>query len=94
MAYRLVFKAAAKKEWDELDSTIRQQFKKKLVERIENPRAESSRLNGMQDCYKIKLRSACYRLVYQVRDEELVVSVVAVAKRERNHVYNAAVKRI
>lgn len=94
MTYRLVFKAAAKKEWDKLNSTTRQQFKKKLVERIENPRVESSRLNGMQDCYKIKLRSAGYRLVYQVRDEELVISVVAVGKRERNHVYNAAVKRI
>lgn len=94
MTYRLVFKTAAKKEWDKLDSTTRQQFKKKLVERIKNPRVESSRLNGMQDCYKIKLRSAGYRLVYQVRDEELVVSVVAVGKRERNHVYNAAVKRI
>lgn len=94
MSYRLVFKTAAKKEWDKLDSTIRQKFKKKLVERIKNPRVESSRLNGMQDCYKIKLRSAGYRLVYQVRDEELVVSVVAVGKRERNHVYNAAVKRI
>ena len=94
MSYRLVFKTAAKKQWDKLDSTIRQKFKKKLVERIKNPRVESSRLNGMQDCYKIKLRSAGYRLVYQVRDEELVVSVVAVGKRERNHVYNAAVKRI
>ena len=94
MTYRLVFKAVAKKEWDKLDSTIREQFKKKLVERIESPRVESSRLNGMQDCYKIKLRSAGYRLVYQVRDEELVVSVVAVGKRERNHVYKAAIKRI
>ena len=94
MTCRLVFKAVAKKEWDKLDSTIREQFKKKLVERIESPRVESSRLNGMQDCYKIKLRSAGYRLVYQVRDEELVVSVVAVGKRERNHVYKAAIKRI
>ena len=94
MTYRLVFKVAAKKEWDKLDSTIREQFKKKLVERIESPRIESSRLNGMQDCYKIKLRSAGYRLVYQVRDEELVVSVVAVGKRERNHVYKAAIKRV
>lgn len=94
MTYRLVFKTAAKKEWEKLDSIPRQQFKKKLVERINNPRVESARLNGMQDCYKIKLRSAGYRLVYQVRDEELVVSVVAVGKRERNHVYNAAVKRI
>jgi len=94
MSYRLVFKAQAKKEWDKLDVTIRGQFKKKLVERIEEPRIESSRLNGMQDCYKIKLRSAGYRLVYQVRDDELVVSIVAVGKRERNAVYKAAVKRV
>lgn len=28
MTYRLLFKAEAKKEWDKLDSTIREQFKK------------------------------------------------------------------
>ena len=94
MTYKLVFKTAAKKEWDKLDASIREQFKKKLAGRLEKPRVESARLNGMQDCYKIKLRSAGFRLVYQVRDNELVVSVVAVGKRERNHVYNVAVKRI
>ena len=94
MTYRLVFKADAKKEWDKLVSTIREQFKNKLAERIAAPRVESSRLSGMKDCYKIKLRSAGYRLVYQVRDSELVVSVIAVGKRGRNAVYKAAVKRI
>ena len=52
------------------------------------------RKNGMKDCYKIKLRSAGYRLVYEVRDQEVVVSVVAVGKRERNEVYKIAIKRI
>lgn len=94
MTYRLVFKVAAKKEWDKLDSSLREPFKKKLAERLENPRVESSRLNGMHDCYKIKLRSAGYRLVYQVRDGEVVVAVVAVGKRERNAVYKAATKRV
>ena len=94
MTYRLLFKAAAKKEWDKLDATTRSQFKKKLAERLKTPRIESSRLSGMQDCYKIKLRSAGYRLVYQVRDGELVVSVIAIGKRERNAVYKAATKRV
>lgn len=92
--YKLVFKRDAEKEWRKLDGAIREQFKKKLKERVINPRVESSRLSGMEDCYKIKLRSAGYRLVYQVRDLELIVSVVAVGKRERNHVYKAAIKRI
>ena len=94
MTYRLLFKTEAKKEWDKLDSAIRTQFKKKLTERLEVPRVESARLSGLRDCYKIKLRGAGYRLVYQVREEEVVVSVIAVGKRERNAVYKAAVKRI
>jgi mRNA interferase RelE/StbE len=94
MTYRLLFKTEARKEWDKLDSAIRTQFKKKLAERLESPRVESARLNGLRDCYKIKLRSAGFRLVYQVREEEVVVSVIAVGKRERNAVYKAAVKRV
>ena len=94
MSYSLRFKTEAKKEWDKLDSTIRKQFKKKLAEHLKAPRVEHSRLSGMQDCYKIKLRSVGYRLVYQVRDKELVVAVVAVGKRERNAVYKAAIRRV
>ncbi|WP_028303159.1 type II toxin-antitoxin system RelE family toxin [Oceanospirillum maris] len=94
MTYKLVFKRDAEKEWRKLDATIRLQFKKKLIDRLKEPRVESARLNGMKDCYKIKLRSAGYRLVYQVRDKEIVVSVVAVGKRERNQVYNIALKRV
>jgi mRNA interferase RelE/StbE len=92
--YKLVFKEEAKKEWEELDSTVRSIFAKKLKERIQQPRIESSRLSGMKDCYKIKLTRAGLRLVYLVRDKELIVSVVAVGKREKNLVYKVAVKRI
>lgn len=94
MIFKLAFKQEAKKEWDKLDSTIKTQFKRKLLERLESPRVESSRLSGMKNCYKIKLRSAGYRLVYQVRDSEVLVSVVAVGKRDRNQVYKIAIKRI
>ena len=94
MSFKLVFKVDAKKEWDNLDSTVRSFFAKKLRERIQKPRIESSRLSGMKDCYKIRLRRVGFRLVYQVRDSELVVSVVAVGKRERNLVYKIASKRI
>ena len=94
MSYRLLFKIAARKEWDTLDSSVRVIFKKRLTERLKKPRKESTRLSGMKDCYKIKLRRIGYRLVYQVRDEELIVSVIAVGKREKNQVYKAAIKRI
>lgn len=94
MTYKLGFHLSAKKEWDALESQIKNQFKKKLLERIEQPRVEGSRLNGMADCYKIKLRSIGYRLVYQVNDEQILIPVVAVGKRERNKAYKVAIKRI
>jgi len=94
MTYELVFKQDALKEWKKLDSTIKIQFKKKLIERLSQPRIEYDRLNGMKNCYKIKLRKAGYRLVYQVRDLDVIISIVAVGKRERNSVYKIAAKRI
>ncbi len=48
----------------------------------------------LADCYKIKLRKQGYRLVYQVRDAALVVLVIAVDRRDKDKVYQAALDRI
>lgn len=94
MKYDLVFKKDALKEWKALDQPTKEQFRNKLKERLQKPHVKSSKLSGMKNCYKIKLRSSGFRLVYEVRDSELIVSVVAVGKRERNRVYKTAVKRL
>lgn len=93
MTYELGFLDEALKEWRALDNAVKAQFKKKLAERLENPRVPSAKLAGHPDRYKIKLRSFGYRLVYEVHDQQLIVVVVAVGKRERNAVYLAADKR-
>jgi mRNA interferase RelE/StbE len=93
MTYELAFLPAALTEWKQLDGSVREVLKKKLAERLVNPHVPAARLHGMKDCYKIKLRDAGYRLVYEVRDNVLVLLVVAVGKRERDAVYKAAAKR-
>lgn len=93
MSYSLAFKEEAWKEWGKLDNCVREQFKKKLEERLLNPHVPASKLSGSKHRYKIKLRNVGYRLVYEVRDSELVVVVVAVGKRERNAAYKAAALR-
>lgn len=90
MTYSLEFVASALKEWRKLTPTVRDQFKKKLAEPLENPRVPTAKLHGMKDCYKIKLRTLGYRLVYQVDDKVVVVTVIAVGKRDKNFVYRAA----
>ena len=94
MIYDLAFKSQAKKEWDKLAPTIKEQLKKKLSERLINPHVKSAQLYGLPDCYKIKLKATGYRLVYQVSDHTILITVVAIGKRERNSVYKAAIKRI
>lgn len=93
MTYDLEFKESALKEWWKLGASIRAHLKKRLAERLENPRIESARLSGMPDCYKIKLRSVGYRLVYQVSNGRMVVMVIAVGKRDHDLVYQAAHER-
>jgi mRNA interferase RelE/StbE len=93
MTYELGFHPDALNEWRRLDPSVREVFKKKLAERLENPHVPAARLAGRQDRYKIKLRSAGYRLVHEVRDAQVIVVVVAVGKRERNAVYKAAARR-
>jgi len=93
MIFELGFLDEALKEWKKLDNNTRDQFKKKLAERLTNPRVPASKLSGQKDRYKIKLRSIGYRLVYEVRDTELIIVVIAIGKRERNTVYKSAEKR-
>jgi mRNA interferase RelE/StbE len=93
MSFELAFLPLALAEWKKLDASLRETFKKKLAERLNQPRVPAARLHGSKDRYKIKLRDAGYRLVYEVRDEVLVVLVVAVGKRDREAVYKAAAKR-
>jgi len=94
MIYKLKFLPAAKKEWDKLAEPLKKQFKSKLAKRLENPRVQSAKLRGYDSVYKIKLRTAGYRLAYEVVDDEIVVYVLAVGKRDKNAIYKKLASRI
>jgi len=93
MPFELEFLEEALGEWKRLDGSVRDQFKKKLAERLNEPRIPSAKLFGHPDRYKIKLRTVGYRLVYEVHDARVVVLVVAVGKRDRNAIYKLAAQR-
>jgi len=93
MSYKLKFLPTALKEWRKLDNTIQSQFKKKLKERLESPHVPKCQLSGFENHYKIKLRASGYRLVYEVIEEEIYVSVIAIGKRDKKVVYKKAKNR-
>lgn len=92
---RLKFKKSAQKEWDDLDDKIREAFRKKLLKlrvSLEALTPIKHKLSGVEKCYKIKLRSDGFRLVYQVIETpegvyDVVITVITVDHRE--DVYDA-----
>ncbi len=92
--YSLEFHVEALKEWNELDGSIKEQFKKVIAKRQQNPHVPKARLSQeLHNCYKIKLQAAGYRLVYEVVNNKLIIIVLAVGRRSEFEVYKNATKR-
>lgn len=84
--YTLKFKESAAKSFNDLDKPKREQLQKKLAERCKNPKVPSAQLRGdLSGLYKIKIQGI--RAVYQVKDDELILLVLVVGKRENDDVY-------
>ena len=93
--YGLRFMPEALAEWRALDGSVKTNLKKLLEKRLDNPHLPGGELHGpLTGCYKIKLRQQGVRLVYSVEDDHLLVTVVAVDKREDGVVYQAAMARL
>src|SRR5690606_30400285 len=82
MTYKLLRHKHFTEEWEKLPVSIRDQFKKKLAKVIEQPHIPKNMLKGdLAGCYKIKLLKAGLRLVYQVKDDQVVILLITVGKR-------------
>jgi mRNA interferase RelE/StbE len=92
--YELRFMPEALAEWQQLDGSVRTNLKKLLAKRLDNPHVPGGQLHGpLAGCYKIKLLKQGVRLVYAVEDNQFVVLVLAVDKREDGVVYGSATAR-
>lgn len=94
MAHELKFHPKAERELADLDGVLADQILDKLAERLENPKVQADKLRRLKDCYKIKLKAAGIRLVYQVIDGELVVLVLGIGKRDRSKIYKSILGRM
>jgi mRNA interferase RelE/StbE len=93
--YRLQFHPAALKEWHDLDGSVKKPLKKLLAKRLDNPHVPGGELtDDLRGCYKIKLNKQGVRLVYRVKDDVLIVMVMAVDRREDGLVYRSALARL
>lgn len=81
--YEVAIHDDAEKEWAKLDGSIRRRFKEKLAnERLKHPRVAKDALRDLPDCYKIKITTPQYRLIYHVNDAKRLLTILTVATRD------------
>jgi mRNA interferase RelE/StbE len=81
--YELAIHHDAEKEWAKLDGSIKRRFKEKLAkERLKHPRVVKDALRELPDCYKIKITTPQFRLIYHVNDVKRLLTILSVASRD------------
>ena len=81
--YKIKWKAKAKNKFDKLDKVIQlriTEYLKKIVV-SENPRAYGKRLDGNLKGFT-SFRMGKYRIITEIKDNELIIYIVSVGKRE------------
>lgn len=93
MSYELAIHPEAEREWGKLDGSIKRRFKEKLAkERLIRPRVAKDVLRELPDCYKIKITTPQFRLIYHVNDTKRLLTILSVASRD--DVYNELKSRL
>ena len=82
--YELHFLSSAKKEFAKLDTIAQKIIKEKLILLVTNPDFLKNNIKPLKGEYKgkFRLRINQYRVVFQVKDEELIIIVVRVGHRK------------
>lgn len=77
--YRVDFQRGAKKDLDRLPKAIGDRLTLAIAALRSDPRRNAAKLAGFTDIYRIRIGS--YRVIYQIRDDELLVLIIRVARR-------------
>ncbi|HLF25189.1 MAG TPA: hypothetical protein VJG32_02535 [Anaerolineae bacterium] len=74
--YRVTFDKMLKRQVDRLPGKLRQEARHRIADLARDPRPpDAIELKGYAGIYRIWLQDARYRLVWEVRDEEMRVEV-------------------
>ena len=83
MSYELAIHPGAEKECAKLGGSIKRRFKEKFAgERLKHPRVTKDALRELPDCYKIKITTPQFRLIYHVNDAKRLLTILSVATRD------------
>jgi len=82
--YSLHFLSSAKKEFKKLDAIAQKIIKEKIILLSTNPDILKNNIKALKGEYKgkFRLRINQYKVIFQVKDEELIVIIVRIGHRK------------
>ena len=70
MTYQLAIHPLAESGWKHFEESVKRRFKQKLAkERMRSPRVAKDALQGVPNCYKVKITTPRFRPAYHVDDK-------------------------
>ena len=89
MSYKIEFSHKAERQFKNLSNQIQKRLKPKIDALAQNPRPRGVRkLEGEDELYRVRVGD--YRVIYQVRDDVLIVLVVSLG--DRKEIYKRRIK--
>ena len=95
--YDFKFYKEAEKDLSKLNKSVQNLFVKKLSQLIKNPEIgkdlgnkNNMNLSGLKKVYFDNKR---YRIVYEIKEQEIIIHIIAIGKRDNMKVYKEASKR-
>ncbi|MCJ8282528.1 MAG: type II toxin-antitoxin system RelE/ParE family toxin [Rivularia sp. ALOHA_DT_140] len=80
MTYQIEISSRAAKQLKKLPPDIRDRINEKILELAENPRPNG--VVKLEDDDRYRIRVGSYRVLYEIKDDLLIVKVVKVAHRK------------
>ena len=92
--YDFKFYEEAEKDLSKLNNSVKKLFAKKLTQIINNPEIgkdlgnkNNLNLSGLKKVYFDNKR---YRIVYEIKEKEIIIHIIAIGKRDNMKVYKEA----
>lgn len=93
--YEIAFRDdLAEKHWKKLPHEAKVYFVKQLKKICNYPKLAKPLRGDLSGFYKLKLRTLGYRLVYELRESELVLVIIDTDTRNNDRIYNSVRKRL
>ena len=94
LEYTLIFHPKIPQDIEQFDRSVQKQIQGKLEKIRKNPELWKPLIGELAGCRKMYVADKKIRIVYRIHHDTIIISVIAIGKRDNEEVYREAGKRM